>query len=373
MATKGGTERMIAEKANYLSEQFGYDVTIITCFQLPNETNFFYTSPKIRQINLHIPYFKQYKYKYPKRLWVKWQMNRLLRKRIHQYVNQIDPDIIIGVSRFKAHYISKIKCRAKKVIECHVVKFNTLYFNEGNRSFLFRTFIQIYNYIYFRTIENYADTIVTLTEEDKLLYKRAKRKLAIPNFSTMRISQYSDCTQKRIIAVGHLIWGKGFDRLIKIWKMVSTKHPDWHLDIFGEGYMYDTIMAHIKNDNTNNVTIHKCTSDISQEYAQSSICAITSYYEGFSLVALEAMRHGVPCVAFDCPFGPRTIINHGQCGFLVENDDIRCFSDKLCLLIENKKLRYMFSKAAIKQAKNFDIDIIMNKWKALFEELAYCQ
>ena len=50
------------------------------------------------------------------------------------------------------------------------------------------------------------------------------------------------------------------------------------------------------------------TLNISQEYANSSICAVTSYYEGFSLVILEAMKHGVPCVAFDCPNGPRNII-----------------------------------------------------------------
>ena len=119
LTTKGGTERMITEKANYLAEHFGYDVTIITCFQHAVDPNFFYLSPKVIQINLEIPFFSQYKYKYPKRLWVKWQMNRLLMKSINEVVKQIDPDILIGVSRFKANFISTIKCRAKKIIECH--------------------------------------------------------------------------------------------------------------------------------------------------------------------------------------------------------------------------------------------------------------
>ena len=114
LATTGGTEKMIIEKANYLAEHFGYDVTIITCFQRKNENNFFYTSKKVKQIYLEIPYFSQYKYSYPKRLWTKWKVNRLLRQSIYRSVKQEDPDILIGILRFKANFVSTIKCRAKK-------------------------------------------------------------------------------------------------------------------------------------------------------------------------------------------------------------------------------------------------------------------
>ena len=136
MATKGGTERMITEKANYFSEHLGYDVTLINCFQHSDEANFYLLSSKVKQIFLEIPYFSQYKYKYPKRLWVRWQTNRLLEKNISQAVKDVDPDILIGVSRFKANYISKLKCRAKKTIECHVVRQSTIEFNERYSSFL---------------------------------------------------------------------------------------------------------------------------------------------------------------------------------------------------------------------------------------------
>ena len=369
LTTKGGTERMIIEKANYLAEHFGYDVTIVTCFQHAVEPNFFYVSPKVSQNNLDIPFFSQYKYKYPKRLWMKWQMNRLLMKSINEVVKQIDPDILIGVSRFKANFISTIKCRAKKIIECHVIRENTFNKFDESQIFPFRFFMKIYEFFYLRTMERNADVIIALTEKDKEFYKWAKHKLAIPNFSTMPITHYSDCTSKRVIAVGHLEWIKGIGRLIEIWKIVSDRYPDWHLEIFGEGRMYETLKKLIKIYRANNVTIHDCTSDISQEYAKSSICVVTSYFEGFSLVLLEAMKHGLPCVAFDCPFGPSTIINDAQCGFLVEDGDTRLFAERLCYLIENEELRKHFSKAAIERAKYFDVDIIMNKWKKLFEEL----
>lgn len=371
LAKAGGTERMITEKANYLSERLGYDVTIITCFQLANEDNFFSLSKNVKQINLGVPFFSQYKYKYPKRLWVKRQMNSLLKKSINKTVEQVDPDILIGVSRFKANYISCIKCRAKKIIECHEARHNTIHDGGLNRSFPVRVFISIYEFFYFRAIERNADAVITLTEGDKMLWKRAKHTKVIPNFSTMDVSHFSDCISKRVIAVGRLVWEKGFGRLICAWSIVSSKHPDWKLDIFGQGNMCDTLKTLIKLYGAKNVVVHDVTSNISQEYANSSICAVTSYYEGFSLVLLEAMKHGVPCVAYDCPFGPRSIINDGYDGFLVENGETRLFAERLCHLIEDDNLRKQFSKTAIEKANTFDTDSIMNKWKDLFEKLVH--
>lgn len=368
-ATTGGTERIIIEKANYLAEHFGYDVTLLTCFQHTYEQNFFKTSEKLKQIFLEIPYYSQYKYKYPKRLWVKWKLNRRLQNSISQSVEQLDPDILIGILRFKANYVSRIKCRAKKIIECHVVRYDTLYDAGENRSFPVRSFLKIYEYIYLRTIERNADLIITLTEKDKLLWKRAKHTIVIPNFSVMTVSRLSDCTPKRVIAVGHLVWGKGFARLIEIWSIVYVKHPDWHLDFYGEGDMYNTLNKLIQIYKTKNVTFHNVTPDISQEYASSSICAVTSYFEGFSLVILESMRHGVPCVAFDCPFGPGSLINDASSGFIVDDGDIRRFADRLCRLIEDINLRKQFSQNSIERAKLFNVDKIMNRWKDIFEDL----
>ena len=369
MAATGGTERMITEKANYLSERYGYDVTIITCYQLAHEDNFFKISEKVKQINLEIPFFSQYKYKYPKRLLVKWQMNKLLKKSINEAVKQVDPDILIGVSRFKANYISTIKCRAKKIIECHESKYNTKYDASEKHSVPVRLFLNIYRRIYFRAIERNADAVITLTKKDKLLWKRAKYVVVIPNFSTMFISNISDCTPKRVIAIGRLTWEKGFGRLIEAWSIVCSRHPDWHLDIYGQGSMYDTLNTLTNTYKAHNLTFHNYTSNISQEYANSSICAVPSYFEGFSLVLLEAMRHGVPCVAFDCPFGPRSIIDDASNGFLVYDGEIKLFAERLCRLIEDEDLRKQFSKNAIEKAKLFDTDIVTNQWKTLFKEL----
>lgn len=369
LAKTGGTERMIAEKANYLAEQFGYDVTIINCFQRDDEANHFAVSGKVKQINIGIPYFSQYKYKYPKRLWKKKQLNAQVKKSITHYVRLVDPDILIGVSFFNANLISTVRCRAKKIIESHEARPFTLSSFNGKRHLLSRLYLSVFRFFYFRTIERYADVVVSLTEDDKKLWKRAKRIEVIPNFSTMPISNFTNCTSRRIIAVGRLEWEKGYVRLIEIWRIVSARHPDWHLDVIGEGSMHDTLEALIDSHNVKNMALHKTTSDISQEYANSSICVVTSYFESFSLVLLEALRHGVPCVAFDCPFGPRNIINDAYDGFLVDNDNTRLFAERICRLIEDEELRKQFSERAAEKVKAFDVDVIMNKCAVLYQQL----
>ena len=369
LAKTGGTERMITDKANYYAEKFGYDVTIINLFQQDKDVNFYLLSNKVKQFNVGIPYFSQYHYKYPKRLWIKWQLNRQINQCIKQYVQKVDPDILIGISFFKANHVSKVKCKAKKIVESHEAKTFTFSGLNTQQNYITRIYLKIWRYFYFRIVERNVDAIVTLTEGDKMLWRRAKRVEVIPNSSTMTITNYSDCTRKRVIAAGRLEWEKGYGRLIEAWGIVCHKYPDWHLDLYGEGSMHDTLLSLTKLYNVCNLTFHSFTSNISQEYATSSICVVTSYFEGFSLVLLEAMKHGLPCVAFNCPFGPGYIIDDAREGFLVENGDIRLFAERICRLIEDEGLRKHFSKNAIERAKFFDTDTIMNRWKALFESI----
>ena len=131
------------------------------------------------------------------------------------------------------------------------------------------------------------------------------------------------------------------------------------MDIFGDGDLRNELTETINREQIKNVVLHGVTKNIEQEYVNSSICVVTSYYEEFSMVILEAMKHGVPCIAFDCPVGPRNLIKDKECGYLVQNGDILMFTEKLNQLMDNDKLRAQFSKGCLEQAKLYDTDKIM--------------
>ena len=369
LALKGGAERIITEKMNYLATIYNYDVSVITYYQF-HEPNTYPLSCKVKQINLSIPFYQQYRYSYPKRLWLKWGFYRQLQIELQQTVNSINPNILIGVGYTLADVVCSIKCQAAKIIESHEARMYTQSPLLHKNTSLFSTIYAILNRkIYLNIVEKRADAVVTLTKGDALEWKNAKRVEIIPNFSIMPISNLSNGESKRVIAIGRLEWQKGYDKLIDIWKLVSPTHSDWQLDIYGEGSLEADLKKRINEAGLINVTIHPFTHNISQEYAKSSIQVLTSRFEGFSLVLLEAMRHGLPCVTFDCPFGPKELIDDNKCGYVIENDNINQFAERLNYLIDNQQVRKRFAKEALMKSRKYNVDNIMNLWKELFNSL----
>lgn len=370
LASKGGAERVIINKMDYLVSHFGYEISIITCYQDKNTPNAYPIPHGIKQVYLGIPFYSQYNYRYPYRLWVKHSIDSQMEKALTKAVQDIDPDILIGVSYFQANVVTGIKCRAKKIIEVHEPRPFTLSDYGLSRGKISSLYMKHYRQWYFKKVEKQADIVVTLTPGDAHEWRRAKRVQVIPNFTVMPIEKLSDGQAKRVIAVGRLEWVKGYDRLIDAWKMVSDKHPDWHLDIFGVG----TLEQDLKNQQlhlglADRMTIHPATPNINIEYSKSSLFVGTSHFEGFPLVLLEAMQVGLPCVAFDCPFGPSAVIVDGENGFLVPDGKIEELAEKISLLIENPTLRDYFSKSALEKSKEFTVDKVMKQWDHLFKRL----
>lgn len=371
LSSKGGVERIFSEKMSYLVTHYDYDVSVITYSQFPETMpNCYNLSDKVKQIYLCIPSHLQYQYSYPKRLWIKWKYARLLRQRLEETVNNIKPDIVIATGSTLADVVCRIKCKAAKIIESHEARiFTKSFYLYYDYSLISTFYLKLYRKRYLKVIEKKADVVVSLTKNDANNWRKAKRVEVIPNFSIMPISKLSNGDIKRIIAVGRLEWQKGFDRLINIWELAASKHSDWKLDIFGEGSQELNLRNDIKEANISNISIHPFTKEISQEYAESSIFVVTSRYEGFSLVLLEALRHGVPCITFDCPYGPSDLVDNEKCGYVIENGNIGLFAEKLNYLMDHPEKRKQFSIAAINKARSYHVDTIMNQWKSLFESL----
>jgi glycosyltransferase involved in cell wall biosynthesis len=188
----------------------------------------------------------------------------------------------------------------------------------------------------------------------------------IPNPLSFYPESVSTLGTKRIISVGNVHHGKGYDRLLEAWRMLAGKYTDWRIDIFGKGTAdgeFERAAAAV------GIRVNKPVRDIEREYLASSIYALPSRHEGFGVVLTEAMACGVPAVAFDCPCGPSDIIRNGEDGFLVENGDIDGFAHRLSTLMDNAALRRDMGARARNNVRRFDIETVAAKWNELFREL----
>ena len=111
------------------------------------------------------------------------------------------------------------------------------------------------------------------------------------------------------------------------------------------------------------------TDNIMEKYLESSICIVSSRYEGFSMVLLEAMACGLPCVSFDCPYGPRNIIHNGEDGFLVEYLNVEKLAQQVCALMESHDLRKAIGLRAHSNIQRFSKENVMKEWMALFNSV----
>ena len=147
----------------------------------------------------------------------------------------------------------------------------------------------------------------------------------IPNPIVFESNKVSKLEEKTVISVGRLSEIKGFDNLIKAFKKVNLKYPNWKLKIFGEDFGEEKkIKKLIRNlELDKNVLIMGHSENLKFEYLKSSMFVMSSKFECFPMVLLEAKEIGLPIIAFDCESGPRDLIVHERDGFLIKPENIK--------------------------------------------------
>lgn len=352
-AVWGGMERVLADKMNYLVEQYGYDVCLITINQGQHSIPF-PLSHMIKHLDLNVRMHEQYLYSGIRRVIKLRQLKNLLYKRLKDALLEINPDNIVCAKLDFVEVLNKVRGAIPLVVESHTLC-NAERF--GDSSWLRRLHVHR-----FKSNVGKTDVVVTLTEGDAEDWRKYNGNIiVIPNVVHLNDSELkSNYCEKRIVFVGRADKQKDYDSLLRIWKLLYSRHPDWTLDIYGN----DEIEAL-------GVGAHKPVANIMEVFCNCSMLVLTSLFEPFGLVMPEAMSCGLPVVAFDCPYGPADIITDGVDGFLVKNRDVNEFADRVCQLIEDKELRMRMGLAAIKSSQRYRTDLIMPKWKELFEGL--CQ
>ena len=310
---KAGTERILSDKMNYLANRYGYDITFIT-YEQGNHPMAFPLDKRIRVIDLNTRFFPLYKLNPVRRVIAKSFQKRKLKSKLHDVLSVVNPDFVVLTTYDFDKFGSILTLPYRFVIESHICISDVRQeFRQHN--VILKLFGKYLDSIHFKTM-NKAGALVSLTNADKTNWEKHVNIpiFVIPNLVTVYpndISCYSE-RPNRIICVGRLTRQKGFDYLIKAWALIANKYPGWKIDIFGSGDLEDFLIQMIDNYNLKErITINKPTTNIFEEYDRSSIYVLSSRYEGFCLVLLEAMSFGIPCISFNCPHGPAGMINKG--------------------------------------------------------------
>jgi len=360
----GGMERVLLNKVTWLVGKMGWDVTVVTTDQHGRQP--FYPFPEgVKMIDLGVNYSEDNGKPFLKKLLGFLKRRRLHAKRFKVLLEQIRPDVVDCFYPGECSFVPGLKDGSKKVMELHQSK---LFHHQYNRTGLMGLADKVRARMDERLVRKF-DRFVVLTEEDSKMWGEMPNIRVIPNAANFIAQKYSGCSEKRVIAVGRLDYQKSFDRLIVVWEKVHEKMPDWRLDIFGQGEWKDMLQRMIDERGLQDcVRLNGPTKDIGKEYAESSMLVMSSHYEGFPMVMIEAMACGLPAVCFDFKCGPRDIIVEGENGLIVPDGDIEGLAEAIVRLMRDDELRKRMGENAKRVVETYSEERVMGQWINLYEE-----
>jgi glycosyltransferase involved in cell wall biosynthesis len=212
---------------------------------------------------------------------------------------------------------------------------------------------------------------VTLTATDRAAYQdllgaAGTPVIAIPNAVPDVPLGPGDPGAHKLIAAGRLERQKGFDLLLEAFAAVAAQHPDWTLDIYGRGSRGEPlgqIVVDLGLDGR--VRINPPTDRLGEQMRNASVFVLSSRFEGFPLVLLEALAAGLAVVSFDCPTGPGEILIDGTSGLLVPPEDVHALAAALDRIMGDESLRRRLAAAAPAAVLPYSPQQVGRRWDKL--------
>lgn len=367
LSTKGGQERTLIDKANYLVSQ-GHEVMFVT-FENTGPIAYPLDS-RVRHTDFNCRHFTIYRKSLFKRFVVAWQMKQQFRQRMAEAIRSFRPEVIvvaIPLTEFFLADLSKVSGSIPIIIESHLAR--------GHEALKRGLTEKVLDWVWSpeRVIRK-STLLIALTEGDAAQWRKIHRNVrVIPN----PVTDYPKNLQQivkdegRIIAIGRLAPQKRFDRLVDAFAIIANKYPYWHIDIFGSSSAEsrENLMRYISCKGLKErIHIFQPTSEIYSEYLKSEFFVLSSDFEGFGLVIVEAMTCGIPVVSTDCPYGPSEIIEDGMTGLLA-NMDAKNLAEKMEWMMTHEEERRAMGMAARQAVARYRKEIVMPLWEQAYKSV----
>lgn len=356
----GGMERIVIDKINYLVGLDGYEVAL-AYYGTEADKPFFPIDQRVRLCPMGMQNLGN-------SLTEKFVSFWRLPRKVGRLIDEVNPDIIVNANTILVSWLLPfIRRRIPKVVELHFSYAGMKIISEEmyGDNWLKKEF----NYWLRRWGYPKYDRCVLLTDDD-LRDWHFKNAIVIPNFTNIKPQEYNLLEKrKRVVNVGRLSPPKNQKVLVEAWSIVNKKAPDWRLEIWGSGELYDDLAKQITDLGLEEkVNLMGGTHHIEEVYCYASFFVLSSSYEGQPLVMIEALQSSLPCVCFAVN-GVRGTIKNGGNGYIIENMTAEALADGILKMIEHQDEIPAMAQRAKESAKVFEKERIMARWTALFEEL----
>lgn len=355
-----GTERILSVVANGLVKQ--YDVAILTAWN-GGRPDAFPLDERVRRFDLGMD-----AHGYALRILRK----RDLRRRLFHFLSEHHFDVCVSLGGRNTSLLPQAGDGSQKVLWYHFCLNKELMQRQDPHASWASRWARLRTYHRkIRAAQQYKHLVV-LTERDRQLWSAVHPHVhCIYNVVTVEPRPVQSYAVKRAVAVGRLTYQKGFDRLIRAWHLLQGVHPQWQLDIYGEGGLRSELQALIDRlDLTDKVHLRGNCADMPSAYAAHSLAVMSSHFEGLPLALLEAAACGLPLVAFDCECGPSEVIRHGENGFLVKSEGGEdALAHALAQLMESQPLRQRMGQAAPQSLQAFAPERVFQQWHTFLQRI----
>ena len=386
----GGVERVVSFKASFFAEQLGYDVTIIVTEGRGRDC-YFPLSDRVKVINFELGFEELWRVSFLKKVFLYLIKQRQYKRLLKTELMRIRPDITISMLRREINFLTDIQDGSKKIGELHVNRANYRNFEANESNILKRLFAKFWMRSLVGKLRR-LDQLVVLTDKSKASWPELSNVTVIPDPITILREKETVNSVKfavagkrgvgvnRVVTIGRYAYQKGYDLLLQAWAEVERTRKEergrrneemrelenWTLDIYGQGDQtdYRQLMAELGID-SNRCHLNGPVENVVKAYQESSIFVLSSRFEGFGMVLIEAMACGLPVVSFDCPAGPDEIITDGVDGLLVPSGDVHALAEKLMVLMSDENLRRRLGQQARQTAQRYDMTVLVNQWTAL--------